>query len=93
MSEELNKIILSDHPSIGFQLLEVTGLLKIIFPEFQELKGVEIINGKAHKDNFYHTLKVLDNILPHSKGNLNRLLVSKKNGELLLRALCSPRKW
>jgi len=70
ITEELNKIILSDHPSIGFQLLEVTGLLKIIFPEFQELKGVDIVNGKAHKDNFYHTLKVLDNILPYSKGNL-----------------------
>ena len=70
ITEELNKIILSDHPSIGFKLLEKSGLLKIIFPEFQMLKGVEIINGKGHKDNFYHTLQVLDNLIPHSLGNL-----------------------
>ncbi len=70
VTEELNKIILSNHPSTGFKLLEKSGLLKIIFPEFQMLKGVEIINGKGHKDNFYHTLQVLDNLLPHSIGNL-----------------------
>lgn len=70
ITEELNKIILSSRPSSGFKLLEETGLLKIIFPEFQLLKGIENINGKSHKDNFYHTLKVLDNILPFSNGNL-----------------------
>ena len=70
ITEELNKIILSKRPSSGFKLLEETGLLKIIFPEFQLLKGIENINGKSHKDNFYHTLKVLDNILPFSNGNL-----------------------
>ncbi len=62
ITEELNKIILSPKPSVGFNLLEETGLLKIIFPQFQELKGIEKINNKGHKDNFFHTLKVLDNV-------------------------------
>ncbi len=60
--DELNKIILAPVPSKGFKMLEVTGLLRIIFPQMQELKGTEFINGKGHKDNFYHTLKVLDNL-------------------------------
>ena len=64
--DELNKIILSEKPSIGFKLLEETGLLKLIFSEMQDLKGVEIIDGKGHKDNFYHTLKVLDNLAEES---------------------------
>ncbi len=62
ISDELNKIILAPKPSIGFILLEECGLLEIIFPEFQQLKGVENYEGKGHKDNFYHTLQVLDNI-------------------------------
>ncbi len=62
ISDELNKIILSDKPSIGFKLLFYTGLLHIIFPQMAELYGVDTIDGKSHKDNFYHTLEVLDNI-------------------------------
>lgn len=59
---ELNKIILSKTPSYGFKLLFQCGLLKLIFPEMVALYGVETIKGKSHKDNFYHTLQVLDNI-------------------------------
>jgi poly(A) polymerase len=62
ITDELNKIILSPKPSIGFKLLFNTELLPIIFPEMMNLHGVDIINGKAHKDNFYHTLQVLDNL-------------------------------
>jgi poly(A) polymerase len=62
ITDELNKIILSTKPSVGFKLLFNTGLLHIIFPQFVLLQGVEIKDGKSHKDNFYHTLEVLDNI-------------------------------
>lgn len=62
ITDEMNKIILSEVPSIGFKYLFDTGLLHIIFPQMANLYGVDIINGKGHKDNFYHTLQVLDNI-------------------------------
>ncbi|WP_421868883.1 CCA tRNA nucleotidyltransferase [Marinoscillum sp.] len=62
ITDELNKIILSPVPSYGFKLLYSSGLLKIIFPEMAKLQGVKKVNGKGHKDNFYHTLQVLDNI-------------------------------
>ena len=62
ITDELNKIILSQKPSYGFKLLESCGLLALIFPEFIRLKGVETEEGKGHKDNFYHTLQVLDNV-------------------------------
>lgn len=62
ITDELNKIILSPVPSVGFKLLFDTGLLHYFFPEMVKLHGVEVENGKGHKDNFYHTLQVLDNI-------------------------------
>jgi poly(A) polymerase len=62
IAEELNKIILSKKPSIGFNYLFDTGLLHKIFPQMTALYGVDYIDGKGHKDNFYHTLQVLDNI-------------------------------
>ena len=60
--DELNKILASPKPSIGFLLLEQTQLLPLILPELIELKGVEEVEGQKHKDNFYHTLEVVDNI-------------------------------
>jgi tRNA nucleotidyltransferase (CCA-adding enzyme) len=60
--EEINRILLSPKPSYGFSLLEKTGLLKIILPEISALKGIDEIEGQTHKDNFYHTLEVVDNI-------------------------------
>tara|TARA_B100001057_G_scaffold166845_2_gene167565 strand:- start:1064 stop:2488 length:1425 start_codon:yes stop_codon:yes gene_type:complete len=62
INEELNKILLSPKPSTGFILLKNTGLLEIIIPELIKLEGIDEIEGKSHKDNFYHTLQVLDNI-------------------------------
>jgi len=59
---ELNKILGSDKPSIGFKLLEKTGLLDYILPELTALKGIDEVEGQRHKDNFYHTLEVVDNI-------------------------------
>lgn len=62
ISEELNKILLSPKPSVGLKLLFESGLLKLVFKELQNMHGVEVKNGKAHKDNFYHTIHVVDNI-------------------------------
>ena len=72
INEELNKIILSPRPSVGFILLEKCGLLEIIFPELYALKGAETKEGRGHKDNFLHTLMVLDRL-------------SEKTGDLWLR--------
>jgi putative nucleotidyltransferase with HDIG domain len=72
ITDELNKIILSSTPSYGFKLLFDTGLLHLIFPEMVKLQGTDTIKGLSHKDNFYHTLEVLDN-------------VSRKSGDLWLR--------
>lgn len=72
ISDELNKIVLSPKPSVGFELLYKSGLLQLIFPQMVALAGAEYIDGHGHKDNFYHTLQVLDNI-------------SAKTGDLWLR--------
>ena len=62
ITDELNKIILSKKPSIGFDLLYRSGLVQHFFPQMNDLSGAEFIDGKGHKDNFYHTLQVLDNV-------------------------------
>ena len=80
VTDELNKIILSPTPSYGFKLLYHAGLLERIFPELIALKGVETIEGKGHKDNFYHTLQVLDNVANRT----DQSLILKEN-ELWLR--------
>ncbi|MDQ0110259.1 putative nucleotidyltransferase with HDIG domain [Chitinophaga terrae (ex Kim and Jung 2007)] len=67
ITDELNKIMLSAKPSVGLDLLYKAGLLKIIFPQMVDLVGVEMYEGKGHKDNFYHTLQVIDNISAHTK--------------------------
>ncbi|MEO0469546.1 MAG: HD domain-containing protein, partial [Bacteroidota bacterium] len=66
IADELNKIILADRPSVGFHLIEQTGLLSILFPELENMKGIDYVNGRGHKDNFLHTLKVLDNVAEKS---------------------------
>ncbi len=67
ITDELNKIMLSYKPSVGLDLLYQAGLLKIIFPQMVDLVGVEMVEGKGHKDNFYHTLQVIDNISRNTK--------------------------
>lgn len=66
IGEELNKIVLSSKPSNGFKLLDSSGLLQYIFPQLLELKGIDTVKGISHKDNFYHTLEVLDNLAINS---------------------------
>ncbi|WP_026464080.1 CCA tRNA nucleotidyltransferase [Adhaeribacter aquaticus] len=65
--DELNKIVMSETPSYGFKLLFHAGLLQEIFPKMADLQGIETINGNSHKDNFYHTLQVLDNVAKVTK--------------------------
>ena len=93
INDELNKILISPKPSIGLNLLDKSGLLKILIPELSSLHGIEEVEGKKHKDNFYHTLQVLDNIsentnniwlrwvaLLHDIGKPKTKRFSKKNG-------------
>ncbi|NML22532.1 HD domain-containing protein [Pseudoflavitalea sp. G-6-1-2] len=67
ITDELNKILLSNKPSIGLDLLYQSGLLHIIFPQLVDLAGAEYVDGFGHKDNFYHTLQVVDNISKHTR--------------------------
>lgn len=62
VSEEFNKIMLTPRPSTGIKLLQKVGLLELVFPQLDALKGVEVVDGCKHKDNFYHTMEVLDNV-------------------------------
>lgn len=66
ISDELNKIMATPKPSVGFDLLYKCGLLEVFFPQMVALAGVEYVDGKGHKDNFYHTLQVLDNVCDRS---------------------------
>jgi poly(A) polymerase len=66
ISDELNKLILSPNPGYGFKLMFHSGVLRVVFPEMADLQGVKVIDGKWHKDNFYHTLKVLENVAAES---------------------------
>lgn len=66
VTDELNKIVMAKKPSVGFKLLFDSGLLELFFPQMAALQGVDVVNGKAHKDNFYHTLEVLDNLATQS---------------------------
>lgn len=66
IADELNKIMMSAKPSIGFDLLFRSGLLELILPQLAALSGTEYIDSKGHKDNFYHSIQVLDNIVPHT---------------------------
>lgn len=67
--DELNKIMMCQQPSVGWSLLQRCGLLQIIFPELQALSGIETKEGRGHKDNFVHTITVLDNVCKRTKGN------------------------
>lgn len=60
--EELNKILVTDHPSMGFDLMDKAGMLQYILPDLLKLKGVQMLEGRAHKENFAHTLQVVDNV-------------------------------
>ena len=66
ITDELNKILLAKKPSIGLDLLSKSGLMQIIFPQMMALHGAEYVDGMGHKDNFYHTLQVVDNISQHT---------------------------
>ena len=85
IAEELNKIMLSRRPSEGWLLLDKTGLLPLIFPELAALKGIDVKEGRGHKDVFLHTLKVLDNVAELTSERMNDLTNERKDKVLWLR--------
>ena len=94
--EELNKMLVSEKPSIGFRLLDETGLLEMILPQLSKLKGVEMVDGKGHKENFSHTLEVLDNVAVAeieaiSAGQLKDFVF--EDGEEVAKVRTEPNVW
>lgn len=94
--EELNKILVTPKPSIGFRLLDETGLLEYILPQLEKLKGVENVEGRGHKENFSHTLEVLDNVAAAeieaiAEGRLKDFLF--EDGEEVERVRTEPNVW
>lgn len=96
--EELNKILLADKPSIGLRLLEQTGLIEYILPQLASLKGVETVDGKGHKDNYYHTIQVVDNVVADeaaaiSEGLLHDYLPVENGNGFIEAVRMSPNLW
>ena len=94
--EELNKILVTSKPSMGFRLLDQTGLLEHILPQLANLKGVEMVDGKGHKENFSHTLEVLDNVASLeiqaiASGELNDYVL--EDGEEVVKVRTEPNVW
>ena len=95
IKDELNKIIMAPHPSIGFEYLQRCGLLQIILPELSALDIVDQKNGRAHKNNFYHTLEVLENVVRSQESGVSSqentpATDSSLQGDLLTPDSCLP---
>ena len=90
IKDELNKIIMAPHPSIGFEYLQRSGLLQIILPELSALDIVDQKNGRAHKNNFYHTLEVLENVVRSQESGVRRILLRQDLGKMLIYCLLTP---
>jgi len=91
--EELNKMLLTARPSMAFELMEDTGLLKEFLPELSRLKGVETVDGKGHKENFTHTLQVLDNVVDFEKEAIQQELLNDYDSEGNATKRTEPNLW